>query len=326
VQPTPAAPGSERQAPAEDEIERVDTDLTAVLLTAVDRDQRFVTNLRQEDIRVFENREPQQISTFERETNLPLSLAILVDTSASQERVLPDERSAARAFVEAVIRPDRDRAAIISFTGIAKSEQGLTNDLSKLHEAIGRVQVAFGADSPECNPEDGPVREEHRLLCSTGVWDAVWNSIDGMLAQTPERTRRAVILLSDGDDTSSTAKRREAIDFALKHNTAVYSIGFRDEDFPEGKLDRDALRKVSEQTGGRAFFPSNRAELNAAFAQINQELRAQYLVAYSPTNRLRDGTFRQIRIEVANPALRKEKLRLLYRQGYYARSSTAPGP
>ena len=320
--PRPTAQTPTPPAVEEDEVERVETDLTTILLTAIDRDQRFITTLKQEDIRVLENKEPQQISTFERETDLPLSLAILIDTSASQERVLPDEQAAARAFIDSVIRADRDHAAIISFTGISQSEQPLTNDPARLHDAISRVKVRFGTESPECDPQDGAVTEEQKLLCSTGVWDAIWNSIDGMLVYTPERTRRAIILLSDGDDTSSATKRREAIDFALKHNTTIYSIGIRDENFPEGKLDRDALRKVSEQTGGRAFFPTNRTELGAAFAQINQELRAQYLVAYSPSNRRRDGTFRQIKIEITNPTLRKEKLRLLYRQGYYARSSS----
>ena len=320
---TNPAPDAAPRAVEDDEVERVDTDLTSVLLTVIDRDRRFMTTLRQEDIRVFENNEPQQILTFERETSLPLSLAILVDTSASQERVLRDEQAAASTFVDSVIRPDKDNAAIVSFTGIAISGQPLTGDLTRLHSAINQVKVEFGVDSPVCDPDNGTVPEQQRLLCSTGIWDAIWNSIDGILMSTPEQTRRAIILLSDGDDTSSVTKRREAIDFALQHNTTIYAIGIRDSDFPEGKLDRDSLRKISEQTGGRAFFPADRAELVAAFAQINQELRAQYLVAYTPSNRRRDGTFRPIKIEITNPALRKEKLRLLYRQGYYARGSSS---
>lgn len=321
---TDTAPTREGAPPPADEddadVERVETDLTNVLLTAIDKDRRFVTTLREEDIRIFENNEPQRISVFERQTDLPLSLAILIDTSASQEGVLADEQAAARAFVAAVIRPDKDTVSVISFNGEGTTEQALTNDVAKLHAAINRVRVQLPPNDPECQ-EDKTSAEDAR--CWTAVWDTVWATTNEILSHTPERTRRAIILVSDGDDTTSLTKRREAVDFAVKHNTAVYAIGIRDRDFPGGGLDRDALRKVSDETGGRAFFPVNKAELDAAFAQINQELRAQYLVAYTPSNRRRDGTFRQIKIEVATPSLRKEKLRLLYRQGYYARGGVA---
>ncbi len=316
--PPASAPG--RQAPDDGEdVVRVETDLTSILLTAVDKDKRFMTTLRQEDIRLLEDRVPQQIQIFQRETDLPLSLAILVDTSDSQTNVLPDEKAAASAFVDAVVRPEKDRAAIISFTGEARSEQALTNDPARLRTAIDRIRVEFSVGSPECDPDNEPT-DEQLLRCSTGVWDAVWITVNEVLSQTPERTRRAIILLTDGDDTSSQTKKQEAIDFAVKHNAVVYAIGIRDRDFPYGKLDRDALRKVSEKTGGRAFFPVGKAELNAAFAQIEAELRSQYLVAYSPANKRRDGAYRQVQIEIVNPALRKQKLRLLYRQGYFAKS------
>ncbi|HEX8853106.1 MAG TPA: VWA domain-containing protein, partial [Pyrinomonadaceae bacterium] len=202
-------------------------------------------------------------------------------------------------------------------------EQPATSAKADLGRAIDRLKVLYSSDSPECNDENDDIPEEQILRCKTAVWDALWLSVEEVLAKTPERTRRAVILLSDGDDTSSITKKDELIDFALKHNVAIYSIGIRDEDFHGGGLDRSALRKISERTAGRAFFPRNRAELDAAFAQINQELRSQYLLSYSPSNKRRDGTFRQIKVEITNPALRKEKLRLVYRQGYYARTSAA---
>jgi VWFA-related protein len=149
----------------------------------------------------------------------------------------------------------------------------------------------------------------------------MWETIDNHLAKADDQTRRAVILLSDGDDTSSTIKRQNVIDLAVKNNVVVYSIGIRDEHFPEGKLDSGALRKVSDQTGGRAFFPKSADELKLAFAQIDEELRSQYNVGYTPTNANRDGSYRRIRIEIVNPELRKNKVRLLYREGYYARKS-----
>jgi len=146
-------------------------------------------------------------------------------------------------------------------------------------------------------------------------------TIEQLLAKAPEGTRRAIVLLSDGDDTSSSVKKQDVIDFAVKSDVVIYSIGIRDAGFPEGKLDAGALRKISDHTGGRAFFPAQPAELHAAFAQIDQELRSQYLIAYSPTNKTRDGSYRRVKIEVVNPDLRKNKPQLLYRQGYYAKKS-----
>lgn len=312
-------PSTQTQNPAgDDEVVRVDTELANILLTAVDKNQRFITTLKREDVRVLEDNVPQELSIFERETDLPLTLSILIDTSRSQEQILSDEKIAAHAFIDAVVRPDRDQASIISFTGEAVLQQTLTNDLEKLSKAVESVTVELPSGSPECEEN---VNSEREPRCYTGVWDALWVTTNEVLSQTPERSRRAIILLSDGDDTSSTTKRQEAIDFAVKNNIVIYSIGIHDEG-SDGKLADDALQKVSEKTGGRAFFPKDKPALDAAFAQIQMELRSQYLVAYQPANRKHDGSFRQVRIEILNPELRKQKLRLLYRQGYYA--SNAP--
>jgi VWFA-related protein len=309
-------PSERKQNPSEDdeEIVRVETELASILLTAIDKNHRFITTLRREDVRVLEDNVPQELSIFERETDLPLTLTILIDTSRSQERTLPDEKTAARTFIDSVIRPEKDQAAVISFTGEAVLQEPLTNDLEKLRSAVERVTIELPPGSPECEEVVSPERDPR---CFTGVWDALWVTTNEVLAQTPERTRRAIILLSDGDNTSGTTKRQEAIDFAAKNNIVIYSIGIGDDE--EYEIADDALRKVSEKTGGRAFFPQNRQELEAAFAQIQAELRSQYLLAYQPANRKRDGLFRQVRIEIVNPELRKQKLRLLYRQGYYAR-------
>lgn len=310
--PPPAVPRHEGE-----EVIGVSTDLTNVLLTAVDRERRFVTTLTEADVRVLEDGVPQQLIAFERETNAPLSLALLVDTSASQEHVLKDEQEAARAFVASVLRPAQDAAAILSFTGILRLEQPLTGDVALLNAAIERLRVEHTINSPECADDDVP--EEAKLRCYTAVWDAVALTVREVLSKTPERTRRAIILLSDGDDTKSRLRLHHAAEEAVRGNAVVYSIGIRDRKFPTGDMRRDYLRRVAEETGGRAFFPKNRADLAAAFAQIEQELRSQYLLSYTPTNRAHDGSFRKIEIELTNPALRKQKLRLLYREGYYAR-------
>ncbi|PYS46000.1 MAG: hypothetical protein DMF68_20545 [Acidobacteria bacterium] len=304
---------TQTQTSSTEDVVRVDTDLANILLTAIDKDKRFITTLRKEDVRVTEDNAPQEISIFERETDLPLTLAILIDTSRSEERPLPDEKIAARTFVDSVLRPERDKAAIISFTGEAVLQESLTSDFGKLRAAINRVIVEIPGDDPRC--ENVTLEREPR--CWTGIWDAVWVTVNEVLSQTPETARRAIILLTDGDDTSSITKRQEAIDFAVKNNVVIYSIGIGDPE--EYKIDSKALRNISEKTGGRVFFPQNKAELDAAFAEIQAELRSQYLIAYTPSNHKRDGTFRQVKVEITNPDLRKQKLRLLYRQGYYAK-------
>lgn len=337
VNPAPAQPDTTTQqarpdetAPAaDDEVVRVDTNLTNILLTAIDKERRFVTTLRREDVRVTENGTPQEVSLFQRETELPLSLAILIDASESQRGVLPLEKRTALTFLDSVIRPDRDQAAIVSFTGVAVLEQTLTNDTARMERAINRVEIILPRDGNEdeaASSDAAGQMDEDNAVGYTGVWDAIWGATNEVLSQTPERTRRAVILLTDGDDTSSQTKKQEAIDFAVKHNVVIYSIGIRDAEFPDGELKTGTLRNVSEKTGGRAFFPQNETELRAAFKQIQDELRSQYLVAYSPTNKLRDGSYRQVRIEIVNPELRKQKMSLLYRQGYYARKPSPSSP
>lgn len=324
--PTPTPPPDEPAAPADDDaVELVETNLVNVIFNAVDKDRRFITTLRQEDVQIFENNEPQTISLFQRETDLPLSLAILIDTSGSQKTTLPDEKDAAHIFIDSVIRPDKDKAAIISFSGDATIEQDLTGDRASLHSAIDSVEIAEVATKDQEfvyeqeEKENQQTGAENRgLQGSTAIWDAIWATATDMLSQTPTRTRRAIILLSDGVDTTSRLKREAAIEAVVGANAVVYSIGIGDDDFDEG-----ALKKIAQRTGGHAFLPEDEAGLNAAFAQIQQELRTQYLISYSPTNKARDNTFRGIKIDIVNPQMRKQKLKLSYRNGYFARPPAA---
>jgi VWFA-related protein len=306
----------------DDEVVRVETDLTNMLFTAVDKQKRFFTELRQEDIRVTEDGQPQEIFTFARQTDLPLSLAILIDTSISEERTLPIEKAAASSFVDAVLRPDKDEAAVISFTGESTLEQGLTGSAARVRRALDRVEFIppsgyIGNGQIAGTP---PISGQNQSTQgSTAIWDAIWVTSDEVLSQTSDKTRRAIILLTDGHDSSSQKKMDAAIDRAVKADAVVYAIGIGDEYY--GGVNKGTLRKVSERTGGRAFFPESETELRAAFAQIQLELRSQYLVAYSPTNRNKDGSFRRVQIEIVNPELRRQALRLSYRQGYFARSN-----
>src|SRR5215213_1784328 len=138
--PKPSPTPKEGEEIQEDEVVRVETDLTNILFTAVDKSKRFITTLRQEDVTVTEDGQPQEIFTFARQTDLPLSLAILIDTSISEERTLPIEKAAAASFVDAVLRPDKDEVAVISFTGDSTLEQNLTGNVSRLRRALERVE------------------------------------------------------------------------------------------------------------------------------------------------------------------------------------------
>ena len=319
--PSPSPTPSPTPTPTPDEAEevyyRIDTDLTNVLLSATDKKRRFVTTLRAEDLRLTEDGVEQKIASFERETDAPLSLVLLVDTSASQEKVLQDEQEAASSFIRSVLRPTKDTAAVVSFTGITRLEQPLTSAAPFLLAAVNSLQVRWTDRSPECNDRDAP--DNMRLRCLTGVWDSIVLSVREVLSKTPERTRRAIILLSDGDDTSSRVRLYQAVEYASRYNTVVYAIGIRDKKFPYGEMRPDFLRSLAEATGGRAFFPKRPEDLPTAFAQIEQELRAQYLITYIPTNRAHDGSYRRLQLDLTNPQLKKQNLRLSYRQGYYAK-------
>lgn len=322
--PTPTPSPSPTPTPEEAEpvepVERIDSDLASVLLSATDKKRRFVTTLRPEDLRLTEDGAEQKIETFERETDAPLSLVLLVDTSASQEKVLKDEQEAASGFIRSVLRPAKDSAAVVSFTGITRIEAGLTSNTAPLYAAVNSLQVRWTDNSPECNDRDAP--DDVRLRCLTGVWDSVLLSVREVLSKTPERTRRAIILLSDGDDTSSRVRLYQAVEYTARHNVVVYPIGIRDKKFPYGEMRKDFLQNLADETGGRAFFPRRPEDLPAAFAQIEQELRAQYLITYTPTNRARDGSYRRLQIQVTNPQLRRQNLNLRYRQGYYAKAES----
>jgi Ca-activated chloride channel family protein len=321
--PTPAPkPADDDVTLQDDEVVRVETDLTNILFTAADKQKRLITTLKQEDVRVTEDGRPQEIFTFARQVDLPISLAILIDTSISEERTLPIEKAAAGSFVDVVLRPDRDEAAVISFTGESTLEQGLTGSASRIRGALNRVEYVppsgyvSGIGTVGTPPISG---QNQQTAGSTAIWDAIWVTADEVLTQTSDKTRRAIILLTDGRDTSSHKKMDAAIERAVKAEAVVYAIGIGDE-YYEG-VDEGSLRKISERTGGRAFFPKDESELRAAFEQIQQELRSQYLVAYSPTNKSKDGSFRRVQIEIVNPELRKQNFKLTYRQGYFARGT-----
>jgi Ca-activated chloride channel family protein len=326
--PTPTPVSKDEPPQDSDEVVRVETNLTSIFFTAADSSKRFINNLTKEDIRILEDGQPQEIFTFQQNLELPLSIAILIDTSRSEERTLPDEKAAARAFVEAVMRPDRDEAAIVSFTGEVTLEQGFTGNLDRLRRAIDRVEFVPPSGYIGGGVVVGgtpPISDTNQMLAgSTAIWDAVWASSNDLLSVSADNTRRTIILLTDGENTSGQMKMHEAIERAQKADALIYAIGIGDS--YQGGVDEGALRKITEQTGGRAYFPHNERELRSAFAQIQRDLREQYLVAYSPSNKARDGSYRRIQIEVMSAELRQQKLKLNYRPGYFAKTADSELP
>lgn len=335
----------------DDEVIRVETDLTNLFFTATNKQKAFITTLREEDLHLKEDGVPQKILTFQRETDRPLAIAFLIDVSASEERTLPQEKAAARAFIESIIQSSKDQAAIIPFTGSAFLEQGLTRDVFSIYRALERVEVAMpaylGTGRPISGIASGPGMKATPPEGSTAIWDAIAVTASEVLArnsnpaaqqvqtrqgmttsqnradrsQTITQRRNAIILLTDGQDTSSRLPRSEAINRALQAETIIYAIGIGDSKY-EG-VNRGVLNVVATETGGRAFFPKRETDLKNAFLEIEQELRSQYLVAYSSTNKQRDGAYRQMRLEITNPELQKEKLQLRHRPGYFATSQRA---
>jgi Ca-activated chloride channel homolog len=306
----------------DDEVIKVDTDVVNVLFTAQDRNRRLLTSLKQEDVKILEDGKPQEITTFSRQVDLPLSLAVLIDTSVSQQRTLPEEKAAAISFLETVMRPTKDEVSVISFTGESTLEQGMTNNLVRLRRAIERVQFTppsgyIGGGVIAGTP---PISGDNQAVQgSTAIWDALWVTSDEILGPAPERTRRAIILLTDGVNTFGKKKLDDAVQAALRSEAIIYAVGIGD-NFYSG-VDKGSLNKVSERTGGRAYFPRDERELRDAFAQIQEEMRSQYLLAYEPSNQNRDGSYRKIEIQLTNPQLQKDKIKVTHRQGYFAKST-----
>jgi VWFA-related protein len=322
--PSPSPTPKREELPQDsDEIVKFDTNLTNIFFTAADKNKRFISDLKAEDIRVLEDGQPQEIFTFQTNIDLPLSIAILIDTSASEERTLPDEKAAARAFLENMLRANKDEAAVVSFTGETTLEQGFTGNVERLRRAIDRVEfvppsgyIGGGVVVNGTPPISGT---NQSLAGSTAIWDAVWATAEELISASAENTRRAIILLTDGDDTSSRMKIHDAIARAQKADALVYAIGIGDR--YTFNVNEGALRKIADATGGRAYFPQHERDLNEAFAQIQRDLREQYLVAYSPSNKVRDGSYRRIEIQLINPQLRQQELRLNYRSGYFSKTA-----
>jgi Ca-activated chloride channel family protein len=256
---------------------------------------RYVTDLEQKDFNVFEDGVKQDV-TFFNKTNLPIALALLLDTSASMDTKLPTAQEAAIGFARRLRA--QDLAEVIDFDNRVTVLQNFTNGAQELETAIRRTSAGG----------------------STSLYNAIYIALKDLkkvvAKNTEEIRRQAIVVLSDGEDTSSLLPFEEVLDLAKRSETAIYSIGLRDNDAGSGsKLFKEAefvLRQFSQQTGGRAFFPNQLAELNGIYSQISDELSSQYTVGYTSKNPRRDGAWRRVVVQTAraNTATRTK-------QGYF---------
>jgi VWFA-related protein len=300
-----------------------DGNAVSLSFTAVDKKKQAVATLRKEDVRLTEDGVQQEITAFERKADQPLSIVVMLDTSMSQERVLPIAKQVSLELIASLPHPGADSIGVVSFTGEAKFEQDLTSDLEQVRQAIRGVKIIlptayYPGPIITTKPVKVPQPAKGQMLPgSTAIWDALSFASEKLSAQGSTNHRRVIIIFTDGHDTSSQHKLNEAAEVAIKSGVVVYSIGLGDEYY--GGIAEGPLRKISEQTGGHFFYPEKLKDLQSAFAEIGQELRSQYLVSYSPPARKADNKLRKLKIEIVNPELRKRGLRLSHQQGYYAK-------
>lgn len=281
------------QGPTDPTKIKVRVDLVNVLFTVTDKKNRLVIDLAKDDVRVLEDNKPQSIRFFSRESNLPLRIGVLIDTSNSIRDRLRFEQEAAIDFLSTTLRPGKDLAYAVGFDVEPQLVQDYTDDMEKLSKAIRSLQAGGG----------------------TGLYDAIYFACkEKMLFFPPPEPylRRVMIVISDGLDNQSEHTREEALAMAQRGEVTLFAISTN----RSGLSIRGdkVLRRLSEETGGRAFFPFAARDLAANFQEISRELRSQYSLGYISTNQARDGTFRAIAIEA------DKSLHVRSKTGYFAPS------
>jgi Ca-activated chloride channel homolog len=303
---------SEDQAPQDDEPLKIGTQLVTVPFNVTDRTNRYINDLSKDEIEILEDNKPQQVFSFERQTELAITIAMVIDVSISEEYSLPMEKAAGRRFFERVLRPRKDLGAVVMFEGEATLLQGLTSDVARLQRALDEVRIVAPSAAVRGVGGTPPINGDSRAG-STAIWDAVYSVSTDLLRR--EAGRRVIILITDGQDTSSSIKMREAIERTWRSEVIIYAIGIGD---PAYGVDSGDLKKITSETGGRAFFPRNEEDLDKAFTQIDEDLRSQYVLAYTPANGSKDGSFRTIQLRVKN----RKELNVRHRRGYFAPKSS----
>ena len=263
-----------------------------ILFTVTDKKGRFITDLTKDDFQVFENKRPQTIAEFTAETDLPLRLGILIDTSNSIRDRFKFEQEAATSFILSVVHKCRDKAMVLSFDTSTELVADLIDDTDKLEAAIRGLRAGGG----------------------TALYDALYFACRDKLSkdQPRHKFRRAIVIVSDGDDNQSQVSRDQALEMAQKADVVIYAISTNRSGI---QSDGDkVLRYLCEETGGQAFFPFEARDMAQSFENIANELRHQYNIFYRPVPLEADGLFHPVSVRVKG---RKDVI-VRARKGYYA--------
>jgi VWFA-related protein len=312
VSTAPAAPEEESVATL-----KLNVSLVDLFFTVKDKSGNLVPHLTKDDCTISEDKQPQTLKSFVAETNQPLTLGILLDTSGSQQRVLPLEQQVGSQFLERVLRK-KDEAFLLSFDVNVDLLQDFTNSPRLLARAMDKAEIntAGGNGAAGIPGAGGGTVPVYGTPKGTLLYDAVDMASRQKLNQ--ETGRKAMILLTDGEDEGSNTKISEAIASAQKSNVIIYTILIADRGFYGGwgYSGFSAMKRMAEETGGRLIDVGNNGKkLEAAFQQIEDELRTQYVASYTPLNTKQDGGFRRIAVEC-----RPEGMKVQVRKGYYAPS------
>jgi len=293
---------------------RRDVNVVNLFFNVKDKHSALIPDLTKADFELYEDGKPQTVKYFSKETDLPLTLGMMIDTSPSQQRVLPMEQDAGAEFLHDVLRP-KDLAFLLSFDVEVDLLRDLTNNYKDIEHAMAKTRINAGGGSRSSIPGigQGPIPGIGNPK-GTLLYDAVYLASREVLSH--EVGRKAMIILTDGQDQGSNTRLTEAIEIAQKADAIVYVILCADRGFYGGGYygDRE-MRKLTEETGGRVIDAGNHPEkMRDAFAQLANELRNQYAIGYTPTNQTKDGSFRKVEIRV--PKVKDAKIQA--RKGYYA--------
>jgi VWFA-related protein len=290
---------------------KVEVNLVNILFTVRDKKGGLVGSLNKDDFKVFEDGKEQEVKYFNRETDLPLTIGLLIDVSASQMNLIEIEKNAAYQFFGSVLRK-QDLAFLISFGEDSELLQDYTNSAKLLRAGLDDLHVSSGVGG--FGPGPVPTISQPR---GTVLYDAVYvASADQLKGQVG---RKVLVLITDGEDEGSKYKISQAIEAAQKADAIIYGFYYVDRRFYMsrgmvfGGSSDSALRQMSEDTGGHVFHIDNRLTLQDAFTQLQDEMRSQYAIGYTPTNPSKDGTFRKLEIKTTN-----KDWKVQARKGYYA--------
>jgi VWFA-related protein len=317
--PSPDAPPvSNAPAPAEDQSVatfKLQVNLVDMFFTVKDKNGNLVPHLSKDDCSVEEDKQPQTWKSFAAETHLPLTLGILLDTSGSQYNVLPLEKDAGSQFLERVLK-SKDEAFLLSFDVNVDLLQDFTNNSHEIARAMNKAEIntAGGNGAAGIPGAGGGTVPTYGTPKGTLLYDAVYLTANEKLNQ--ESGRKAMIILTDGDDQGSRVKITEAIAAAQRSNAIIYVILIADTGFYGGfgYSGFSAAKKMAEETGGRVINVGNNGKkLEAAFQQIEDELRTEYVGTYTPTNTKLDGTFRHVQV-----ACKGDGMKVQVRKGYFS--------